>query len=107
MNEDEVPVSEAYQVYATVSKAAREGRVTWLTEDGKRIAAIVPAEVAESALGAPGPTARCSACADYRHVDCSRHHPGPAGACGCDQRALHASILASQVQLHMAASRWR
>lgn len=88
--------------------AARDGQVTWLTEDGRRIAAIVPVEVAVRALGAPGPAGSCSACGAGRHEDCVKHHRGSEHQeCGCDQRELHGRIFADQVALYSATRRHR
>jgi hypothetical protein len=51
----------------------------------------------------------CPACADERHEDCPRHHntdgSHPGYRCGCDQRRLHARILADQVALYRASRR--
>jgi hypothetical protein len=104
MSNDEAPASEAYQVYAAVSKAMREGRVTWLTEDGTRIAAIVPVEVAQAALGLPGPAEECGACKGDRHEDCAQYSEN-GGSCGCDQRALHGRLMAEKVMLLRASRR--
>ena len=91
-----------------VEDAASSGQVTWLTEGGRRVAAIVPVEVAVRALGEPGPAAGCSACADGRHEDCVKHHRGSEHQeCGCDQRELHGRIFAGQVALYAATRRHR
>jgi hypothetical protein len=41
------PVSE--QVADAIDAAADQDQITWITEDGKKVAAIVPVEVAEYA----------------------------------------------------------
>lgn len=104
MGNDEVSADKAHQVYIAVSNAMREGKVTWLTEGGTRIAAIVPVEVAQAALGLPGPAEACDACKGDRHEDCAQYSEG-GGSCGCDQRALHGRLMADKARLLRASRR--
>jgi hypothetical protein len=87
-------------------EAAMSGKVTWVTQGGRRIAAIVPVEVAVAAIGQPGPVAVCGACKDSRHEDCAQYYSG-AGDCGCDQRTLHGRIMADKVAMARLARRYR
>lgn len=89
--------ADGLEVFAAVSYA-KNGMVTWLTQDGRRVAAIVPVELAERALGAPGPEPVCGPCRDSRHHDCDDLHAK--GKCGCDQRELHGRLLAGQATLY-------
>ncbi len=60
--------------------ADQEGRVTWLAEGGRRIAAIVPAELAQAPVAGKGATYTPVAGLTHRHGEgSSREHNHMAG----------------------------
>ncbi|MCW2929969.1 MAG: hypothetical protein JWM19_931 [Actinomycetia bacterium] len=84
------------------------GATTWIVDhDGNRLAAVVPAAIAEAAAKAvEAASGTCKPCAEGRHEDCAGSNgSGDGSRCGCDQRSLHASILGQRVLLYRASRR--